>query len=536
LSPSSPDRQQLGTEEMKESPLTGPFGGIQSELPISLIEDYGFADCQNLAFRFGTAQNRPTYTTLPAPPGLIFGEYITTFAAFWDSLGLRRQVAFTNVGHVYDWSGVAWTLLTGPALGPLTNGSIPFTWSVLNQKLCFANGGPFNSDQVYLYDPQAAPGVYTLSSANSQEPFAIAEIGVHLMTVDVNVIGTGLKPQRYQWSGAGDPTDWTSFSAGINDELVDLGPGYGLLKLGQYGFGFHPNGILQIISTGTGAAPFAFVPIMGGDVGPTALFSLQKLNIGGYDNGIFAGPDNVYTFNQTVLSSIGAAPIGQRRWLGARQRIMADLKISGPLGNTRSHRTHSPGASPFMAYYLLCVKNVGDPTQCPLWVYNFDEENWTRWIFNKVPVALGDFSLQTNTFVPDQGDKIGISFVDGTVGYIDFSQAGSEVSYSVKSGKLIFKDRRHRHTNKKFRLVFTDLGSVTWTLTLINEAGQNVQQTITLGTGSNDDLTYIFSVPIPGLRIQYTLTAPAGSLFDIVELSPMFDIAGEQRGGTVDNN
>jgi hypothetical protein len=174
--PSSRDRQELGTEEIRESPLTGPFGGIQSELPVTLIEDYGFADCQNLALRFGTAQHRPTYATLPAPPGLSFGEYITTFAAFWDSLGLRRQVAFTNGAKVFSWNGVAWTLLTGPVLGPLTIGTIPFATAVLNQKLCFSNGGPFNSDQVYLYDPQVSLGTYVLSSANSQEPAFLAEI------------------------------------------------------------------------------------------------------------------------------------------------------------------------------------------------------------------------------------------------------------------------------------------------------------------------------------------------------------------------
>jgi len=185
---------------------------------------------------------------------------------------------------------------------------------------------------------------------------------------------------------------------------------------------------------------------------------------------------------------------------------------------------------------LLCLKSTTDPSLCPLWIYNFDEENWTRWIFNKVPTAIGDFVLVTNTFAPDQNDRVGIAFRDGTVGYLDFDQAGSETSYLVKSGKLIFKDRRHLHTNKKFRLVFTDLGSVTWTLTVTNQAGQSAQQSATLGTGSGDDLSYVFSVPVPGLRLQYTLTAPVGAKFSIVELSPIYDVSGEQRGGTVDGN
>src|SRR5882762_11125830 len=109
--PSAKDRQELGTEEIRESPVTGPFGGIQSELPVTLIEDYGFADCQNIAFRFGTAQARPTYFTLPALPGLIANEWVTTFATFYDSLGLIQQVVFTNNARMLSWNGIAWTVL-----------------------------------------------------------------------------------------------------------------------------------------------------------------------------------------------------------------------------------------------------------------------------------------------------------------------------------------------------------------------------------------------------------------------------------------
>jgi hypothetical protein len=532
--PNARDRQQLSTEELLEKSLTGPFGGIQSELPVSLIEDYGFADCQNIAFRFGTAQHRPTYVALPALPNLLFGEFVTTFATFYDSLGELQQVVFTNGGRVLAWNGIAFTALTGPALTLST--TAPFATAVINQKLCFSLGGPFGTTQVYTYDPQGGPGVYTLSSANSQEPLFLAEIGLHLMTLNVNVIGTGLKPQRYQWSGAGDPTDWTSFSSGINDQLIDLGPGVGLQKLGQYGFGYHPNGILQIIPTGLGTSPFAFVPIVGAKMGPRFLWSLQKLNVGGVDSSIFAGSDNIYFFNQTSIQSIGDAPIGERRRLGARQRIMADLARSSVFFLTNSFATRDLAGAPYLSYWLLSIKNAGDPSQCPIWIYNFDEDNWTRWIFNKVPRAIGSFVQTVGAFGPSLSERVGISFSDGSLGYLDFGQAGPETSVSIKSGKYTYNDRRHRHTNQKFRLVFTDLGSVTWTLTLTNEAGQSAQQTATLGTNSNDDLSYIFTVKLAGLRIQWTLTAPSGSQFKIVEFTPMYDTSGEQRGGTADNN
>jgi hypothetical protein len=534
--PASRDRDQLRSEEQNEIALTGAFGGIQSDMAISMIEDYGFESCQNIAFRFGEAFNRPTYVSLPS---LGIGEYGLNFATFWDSLGLRQQLLFTNA-RVLQWSGTAFNNLAGPTIFPLVAPS-PFAVSVLNYKLCFSNGGPINTVPVYLFDPQANPGVYTLSSVNAQAPFNMTEIGLHLMTSGVNVSGTGFKPQRYQWSGAGDPTDWTSFSSGINDYVADLGPAYGLTKLGQYGYGYHPNGILQVIPTGIGTAPFAFYPLAGANIGPTAVYSKQKIVIDGIDTDIFVGPDNIYSFNQSSMTAIGNAPIGQRRYVGARKFIMQDVAQSGPFYGTRSYVSHSPGASPYLAYYLLCIKSATNPALCPLWIYNFEEENWTRWIFNAVPNCFGDFSLLVNTFVPDQGDKIGVAFNNGggspgTLGWIDFNQAGSETSYSITSGKCIYKDRRHKNTTKKFRLVFTDLGSITWTLTVVNEAGTTQQQSVTLGTGSGDDLSYIFNFNITALRLQWTLTAPSGAQFGLVEVAPMYDTTGEQRCGVIDGN
>lgn len=535
--PSVTDRmQQLSSEELREFPTVGPFGGIQSELPLSLIEDYGFADTQNICFRMGEAQHRPSYVPLPAIPALGFGEYVTTFAAFYDSLGLQQQVIFTNNGNLrpLKWDGAAFSNIAGPVL-PLVSSILPVAVSVLKQELCFSMGGPFNGVQVYLYDPQAAPGVFTLSSANSPKALSLAEINLHLMTSNILVPGPGLAAQRYQWSGAGDPTDWVSFNAGLSDQFVDLGPAFGLQKLGQFGFGYHPKGIIQVIPTGNGIAPFAFIPINTGGIGLVkALYSLQKISLGGTDCSIFAAQDNIYLFNQTTLDAIGDAPIGQRRRLGARSRIMADIALSG-LNNTRSWVTAAPGGSPFLAYYLLCSKSNTDPTLCPLWVYNFDEANWTRWIFNKVPRAIGDFVLNPGSAAPVD-TKIGIGFIDGSVGYLDFNNSGSETSSIITSGKLILGDRRHKKTVTKFRIVFTDKGPVTFTITVTNESGVSDQDSITLGTGSGDNLTAVLSVKVTGLRFQYTLTAPANSKFGVVELTPLYDIGGEQRGGTADGN
>ena len=88
------DRMQVRTEEFLEAPITGPFGGVQSELPLTEIEQYGFVDCRNFLLRKGFASMRPGWTALPAFP-VPANEPINGIADFFNINGQHIQAVLT---------------------------------------------------------------------------------------------------------------------------------------------------------------------------------------------------------------------------------------------------------------------------------------------------------------------------------------------------------------------------------------------------------------------------------------------------------
>src|SRR5882672_6842459 len=109
--PGVQDRKQLRVEELQEFPITGPFGGIQSELPIDLIENYGFLDSTNFLFRKGTATMRPGFTVLPAFP-VNPASPVEGIADFYTKNGIRIQTVLTQ-NNLFQWNGSAFVQITG---------------------------------------------------------------------------------------------------------------------------------------------------------------------------------------------------------------------------------------------------------------------------------------------------------------------------------------------------------------------------------------------------------------------------------------
>jgi hypothetical protein len=527
-------REQSRSEELFEFPMTGPFGGVQSELPLDQIEAYGFADTTNILFRKGVAFSRPGFTVLPqfGPPS---NEAIVGIADFFTRNGVRIQVIMTPT-RLFQWNPVnqAFVQITGPGFTGASNNL--FGWDVVGNKLCFSQG----VDKIWLWDG-ITPG-YVQSSTSAPAASYLAEIGLHLMAL--NTVEGGVNfTQRYHWSGIGDPTDWTSFSSGINDNLNNLGPGFGLLKLGQYGYGWHQWGIIQIQPTGVGLAPFYFTPIANSSVGAIIPHSLDHFNRDGVECAAYVGFDNVYIFNQASVIPIGDSPLDGKRRLGARSRIFADLLSTNP-ANAYGFVTQNIKGQIFNAYWLV-IPNVRT------WVYNFDENNWTPFTYTGTQTIPGKFFNPTGLRIMDligriidqnwypaglavnPYDAFVIGYNNGQIAYIDFTNY-SELPAQVVSGKHIFGDRRHKHTVKKFRLVVQDNGQTTYTITLTNNKGYSETQSVTLGSGTGDSLSTILGFNVGGLRIQWTCSISAGQPGAIIEFCPIFDISGEQRGGTVD--
>jgi hypothetical protein len=529
--PSLQDRQQVRSEELPEAAMTGPFGGIQSELPLTEIESLGFADVNNFMFRKGAAYNRPGWTTLPAFPSPA-NEAVVGVFFFYNSAGTLIQGVFTATRLLQFISG-NWTVITGPAFHGAANQL--FSWDVLNYKLCFSQG----ADSLFTWDGIAGSYVSVAGAPNHIQ--YLAEVGLHLVVVSKDF------PNRYYWSGVGDPTDWTGFTSGLNDNVNNLGPINDVIKINQYGFGFHQDGILQIIPTGIGLAPFAFIPIANAAIGTTAPYSVAHIDDNGREIIGYLGQDNVYIFDGSSIEPIGDMPLndGTRRRIGARSRILADIGLNN-LNLITGFMTYAIGGQVFKAYWLN-IPNVA------MWVFNFDEYNWTRFTFAAALGIIGPFfnislvrimdligTIASQTWTPAtltstlsyQGLLLGFS--SGITAYLNFALP-SELASSITSGKVIYMDRRHKHWTKKIRVSFIDLGPVTFTLNLTNEKGQSESHSFSLGNGSGDVLNYVQEYNLSGLRFQYTLSIPPGTLTAIVEIAPMYDTAGEQRGGTVEN-
>src|SRR6266404_3673485 len=134
--PTTQDRSQLRSEELQEFPITGPFGGVQSELPLDQIEQFGFSDTSNFLFRKGVAYVRPGFTALPAFPAPA-GEPVLGIADFYNKNGNRIQVAMTQT-RLLQWNGAGWTQIAGTAFTGTVNQT--FGWDVINNKLCFSQG------------------------------------------------------------------------------------------------------------------------------------------------------------------------------------------------------------------------------------------------------------------------------------------------------------------------------------------------------------------------------------------------------------
>jgi hypothetical protein len=260
------------------------------------------------------------------------------------------------------------------------------------------------------------------------------------------------------------------------------------------------------------------------------------------------GKDNAYAFDSSSVEPVGDNPMsdGTRRRIGARARIMGDLLLSNAV-TVKGYCTYVVNGQPFRSYWIN-MPDVG------MWVLNFDEGNWTRFIYNGTVTCIGPFTnfqsavriMDLVGTIADQTwspatliqpltlDGILLGFKDGTSGFATFGVA-CELSSSLTSGKLIFQDRRHSHTVKKFRVSFVDQGPVTFTLNLTNEQGQAESHAFTIGSGGGDELNYVQEYKMPGLRIQYVLSIPANTFTSVSELAPMFDEGGEQRGGLIDN-
>lgn len=522
---------ELRKNELPEFSISGPFGGIQSELSLDQIEGLGFVDALNVMFRKGEAASRPAFNGLAPLVDVL--EPVLGIADFFRSDGVRVQVVMTPT-RLLRWDGgiAPWTEITGDGL---SGSEIDlFTWTVVAGKLCFCQG----IDKVKIWDGYTATYTAIVDSVPARYLFELGNRLVALFTYDAGAAN----PQRLHWSAIGDPTDWTTVAqAGQEDLFNALGPITNACKLFQSGYIWQQWGITQMLPTGNALLPFQFVPISAHSKGNICPHSLAAF---GEDLAAYVGKNNIYAFDGAASVPIGDFPIGgTRARTGARKRIFADLASCRGLQLVLGFISTSLNGNDYKAYWLF-VPDIS------IWVYNFDEGNWTRFSAPRVPRSVGVFSgsrpltianlvgaIQDQSWSPDtiQNDNpldaMMIGTDDGLPLIFDFSGACESPGF-LQTGQMVFGDRRHAKTVKRIRTSYRDLAvDSAYTLTLNNEEGQTQVRAATIGSGSNKVARKMSEFSLSGEFIELRLDFDANQALAFTDLALIYDIGGENRGG-----
>lgn len=524
--------QQPKIGELQERPVRGPFGGIQSEVPLDFVEQLGFADALNVVFRKAAAYSRPgiEYLAVPTNEALVpLTDPILGVFDFFTITGLRKQVIVTTTGLFYwDNGDEKFVQVTGT----LTGGTASlFTADVVGGKLYFCQG----VDTIQTWDGTAASFSAVANTVPSKFLF---ELGFHLLACNTIETGVVLAPQRVRWSGAGDGTDWTSFNSGQADLYNNLGPITGGCRLYQQGYIFQQWGITQVQLTGNGLAPFAFYPLGAKAKGNICPYSLASF---GEDFACYVSKNEIYRFDGSYSIPIGSMPIDGNRRIGARKRILNDLTQCN-LDTVFGMISTGASGNDFLAYWLFM------PELKQAWVFHFDENNWTRFTFDKIPNSAGEFNkagvirimdligtIADQTWSPvtltgnNPLDSLFIGFSDGTPSEINFNIV-SEQEAEIRSGQCTFGDYRHEHIIKKFRVIQQDFGPVTLTMEVSSETGIVNTKTFSMGTGSGLSISKVVEFNVPGRYLVWKITCPAGQQLALSEVTPIFDQGGELRG------
>ena len=510
--------------ELPEAVWSGPFGGIQSEMAPVQIETLGFYDLLNVILNKGRIGPRPGVNFLPVPDG----NPITGMFDFFNYVGTRLTGVWTTQ-KMWKWNYTtsAWVQVTGT----FTVSSNLFSWAVVAGKLCFCQG----IDPVMLWDGVTAG--FAAASVNAVPAFYLSELDNHLVAVSTIEAGSPA-PQRVRWTGAGDPTDWTSFNSGQVDLFNDLGPITGTRKIYQSGYIFQEWGIVQQIPTGNGLNPFNFFPLASKSKGLYYPYSLAGY---GEKVAVYVGKDNVYMFDGSASEPIGDMPTQGPR-MGARSRIMSDLYSSITPGASVGAISTSSNGNVFEAYWLV-IPNVST------WVFNLLEGSWTRWqwgtdspsfvseFFNSHQIRIidlvGPILSQFWTFAGlasqiTSVDSIGLGYLDGDVGLFDFTVLPDQ-PWSITGGTFAFSDTRHSKNLRRIRLVYEASTDVSFTITVTNEQGQSEAHNINVPAASGTTQTQVIPFQLPGVFLQLVINGPAGQLIDFTEIALGYDVGGEVK-------
>lgn len=508
--------------ELGELGFQGPFGGIQSECGLVQMEGDGFADALNIVFYDSVAMPRPGLAQVTPP---IAAPVVAIFD-FYDSVGKRHPGVIAG-GSIWESTGPGqWSQKTGS----LTNTTNLVSWTVIGGQLLFSQG----VDPVQMWNGNTA--TFAAVSSSAVPAFHLGELNFALIACPTVESGS-FAPQRLRWTAPGDPTQWTNFASGISDLFNDLGPIMGYRKIYTMGYVFQKWGITAMQPTGNGTVPWILSPLSSKQKG---LFFEWTLS-GCGEFAVYVGQNNVYLFNGSSSEPIGDMPLRGRSWIGARDRILTDLYATGVAARqaygfylpiTKSHE--------YETYWILIP---GQST----WVYNFKEQNWTRFRWSNVTAntsvmyAIEDMraieiiqlvipittdgtiagllgTIQDLSGTSTIGDTAVVGFSNGNVGYFDWDEV-PDANWSLTTGTLAFGDTRHSKDIRRIRIALEPLTAVNISITATNEQGQTETIAASIPAAPGTTQYQVFPFHIPGFYTQFVLTGPPAQSFKLSEIA-----------------
>jgi hypothetical protein len=403
---------KIGKDGMWEQEYTGPYAGLNSQLPPTLLPDNASPFFNNFMLRNAELRSRPA----------LINPYGVASGVPKPQLGITTFVDANGTYHTVIWGGQnlyqfnpallpasPWQLVGQAAPGDMQTNPVSYRafantiYYTNKAALIGANNAPIVAPFVGLWDgltsvPKFTQTQFDASVTNSIAGIALAdsptvggslpgaptvtgplaigglyigELNNQLILANVSVLDqtTGVIysfPNLIWWSANGLPLEWDpehNTSAGFNPFLDVSDLITGLVTLGIAGYIFRTDGITQFATTGSALTPFTFDHMWASDhgIGNVLPFSIAQYG----PSAAFIADDNIYS-----LSVTSAQPIGGM----ARDTIFSDLSVA----------TATPFANIIPVFqkgyvYLTYQLFIPFPGFIRNWIYSFDEKNWAPW-------------------------------------------------------------------------------------------------------------------------------------------------------------
>lgn len=342
----------------------GPWRGVVSDLPVPLSPD-AFVDAENFLFRLGRIQTRPRFNNFTVTPD---GAPALLLVTFLDATNLLHTMMLTSQNaYMLTNPPPVWHLLGYPG-GVVNLGSTyrPYGNVTILNRVYFANGAVpvmYSDGETTLKIAGDVPGSARFMAENQQTLIIAATT-----EPAPGVINSTFYPNRVRWSANGLPDEWdplVDFSAGFNDLIEVPDVITGIATLGRNTYVWRTNGITVMYPTGIGTAPFAFEDF---SVAPEGCGNIYPYSLDVFNNtAAFVSSDTIRSFDGSNMNPIATGK--------TRKRIYADLAASDPTRGDLVIGRIMPSMGPNFPYLAYWLSIQGPDIS---WVYNFDEESWTR--------------------------------------------------------------------------------------------------------------------------------------------------------------